>query len=148
MNKECTYEQMNESKGENYIPHILLMSGYQILSSQQWPKMRLIHVHRRINRHIGPVSPYFAQVPLGLRSNIEYQAFIPGNATAAIFHTFYDMFTRGFLCRGDVHEATYVAEGSNWCTRGPLWVHARVNMVSYKRIVISFESWAVSSQST
>ena len=73
---------------------------------------------------------------------------MPGNATAAMFYTFYDMFTRGVLSRGDVNEATYDAEGINWCTRGPLWVHARVNMGSCKRIVTGFESRAVSSQST
>ena len=58
---------------------------------------------------------------------------MPGNAAAALFKTFYYMFTRGSLRRGDLNDAFYDAvvarEGRYGCRQRPIWVHLRVAML-------------------
>ena len=65
--------------------------------------------HRRVTRHIGPVSP-----------NMQYRADMAGNAAAAKFYTLYFLFTSGSLCRGDVYDDIFMT----------LRVHARVDIGS------------------
>ena len=55
---------------------------------------------------------------------------MPGKAAAATFYTFYHMFTRRSLHRGDESDVTYDAgavigarEGRYGLTGGPIWVH-------------------------
>ena len=82
---------------------------------------RLIHYHRRVTRHIGPVS-------LGA-FRPECQADMPGNASAALFKSFYYLFTcrcsGGSDVKGVIYEAEGACEGWYGFTRGSIWGHLR-----------------------
>ena len=56
--------------------------------------------------------------------------------------------TRWSERRGDVNDVIYdakgLSEGRNWCTGGPMWVHARADIGSCERAVMGLESRAVS----
>ena len=68
------------------------------------------------------------------------------------FKLFITCLRSGSLCRGDVNDVIYDAEGARegryWCTREPLLVHVRADVGSRERAVWGFESRAVSARVT
>ena len=47
-----------------------------------------------------------------------------------------------------IYDAKGLSEGRNWCTGGPIWVHARADIGSCERAVMGLESRAVSVRVT
>ena len=47
-----------------------------------------------------------------------------------------------------IYDAKGLSEGQNWCTGGPIWVHARADISTCEWAVMGLESRVVSVQVT